>query len=104
MLHALKASPGFFKASAAGLKRFVVHKSDRPYQPGDHVALNEWTGEQYTGRFTLHRIVYIFSDPEHCKEGFIIMRLEPCAIKTQGEYENETLFPVYGKGVPVYER
>lgn len=85
MLHALKTLPQFFKASAEGIKNFEVRKDDRPYQPGDYVALNEWNGEQYTGRFTLHKIVYILRDPEYCKPGYIVLALEPCAIRTRGE-------------------
>lgn len=57
MLHALNTLPQFFEASAAGIKNFEVRKNDRPYQPGDYVALNEWNGEQHTGRFALHKIL-----------------------------------------------
>ena len=101
MIHALKTLPEFFKASAAGVKSFEIRKNDRPYQIGDYVALNEWNGEQYTGKCVLHRIVYILSDPEYCKEGYVVLGLEPCAIRTQGEMQE----PIpSNRGVPVYER
>ena len=50
MIHALKTEPVHFEASAAGIKGFEVRKNDRPYSPGDYVALNEWNGEGYTGK------------------------------------------------------
>lgn len=75
MIHALKTEPAYFEASAAGIKGFEVRKNDRPYSPGDYVALNEWNGECYTGKCTLHKIVYILSDTEYCKEGYVIFRV-----------------------------
>lgn len=101
MIHALKTKPEFFGASAAGEKGFEVRKNDCPYSTGDFVALNEWGNEGYTGRCTLHKIVYILSDPEYCKEGYVVLGLEPCAIRTRGEVH----IPIpCNKGVPVYER
>lgn len=98
MLHALKTEKRYFKSSAAGIKSFEVRKNDRPFSLGDYVALNEWDGRCYTGRFSLHKIVYVLSDIEYCKEGYVILGLEPCAIRRRGEmqapHENGT--PVYG--------
>lgn len=101
MVHALKTLPQFFEASAEGIKSFEVRKNDRPYQPGDYVALNEWNGEQYTGRCTLHKILYILSDPEYCKPGYVILGLEPCAIRVRGELPE---LSKYEREIPVYER
>ena len=56
MIHALKIDPGYFEATQTGIKGFEVRKNDRPYNTGDFVALNEWNGEEYTGKCTL-RIV-----------------------------------------------
>lgn len=101
MIHALKAIPEYFEASAVGRKNFEVRKNDRPYSVGDYVALNEWNGENYTGRCTLHKIVYILSEPEYCKEGYVVLGLEPCAIRMRGELQK----PIpCDRGVPVYER
>lgn len=101
MIHALKTEPAYFEASAAGIKGFEVRKNDRPYETGDYVALNEWNGEDYTGKCTLHKIVYILHDPEYCKEGYVVLGLEPCAIRTRGERCD----PIRCEsGVPVYER
>lgn len=83
IIHALKIVPPHFEATAEGIKSFEVRKNDRPYRPGDYVALNEWNGEGYTGKCTLHKIVYILSDTEYCKEGYVILGLEPCVIRTR---------------------
>lgn len=102
MIHALKILPEFFKAMAAGTKSFEVRKNDRPYHTGDYVALNEWNSEQYTGKCTLQKIVYILNDPEYCKEGYVILGLGPCAI---GEIrESRRMLQGRSEEVPVYDR
>ena len=102
MIHALKILPEFFKAMAAGTKSFEVRKNDRPYHTGDYVALNEWNSEQDTGKCTLQKIVYILNDPEYCKEGYVILGLEPCAI---GEIrESRRMLQGRSEEVPVYDR
>ena len=101
MIHALKTESKFFEASVTGIKNFEVRKNDRPYKAGDYAALNEWSNESYTGRCTLHKIVYILSDTEYCKEGYVVLGLEPCAIRARGEL----MEPVhYESGAPVYDR
>lgn len=102
MIHALKTAPKYFEALAAGIKNFDVRKDDRPYSPGDYVALNEWNGKEYTGKCTLHKIVYILSDTEYCKEGYVILGPEPCAIRTQGEMTRP--IPPHSRGGLVYGR
>lgn len=101
MIHALKTEQIFFEASAAGTKSFEVRKNDRPFESGDYIALNEWGEKGYTGRCTLHKIVYILSDPEYCKEGYVVLGMEPCEIRTRGELQN----PIpCNRGVQVHER
>lgn len=102
MVHALKTEPLFFEASAAGVKEFEVRKNDRPFQPDDFVALNEWSGEKYTGRCMLKKIIYILVDPQYCKDGYVILGLEPCKITARSDHrENPFMFD---RGTPVYER
>lgn len=102
MIHALKITPEYFEATAAGTKSFEVRKYDRPYRVNDHIALNEWENESYTGRCTLHKIVYILGEPEYCKEGYVILGLEPCMI---GEIrENRCMLQGRSEEVPVYDR
>lgn len=101
MIHALKTAPQYFEDSAAGVKSFEVRRNDRPYNIGDYVALNEWSIEGYTGRCTLHKIVYILENEDFCKEGYVILGLEPCAIRTRGErmelISSERGAPIYGR-------
>lgn len=78
-----------------------MRKNDRPYNIGDYVALNEWSGEVYTGRCTLHKIVYVLSNAEYCKEGYVILGLEPCVIRVRGEIAEFTQFD---REVQIYER
>lgn len=102
MIHALKILPEYFEAMAAGTKSFEVRKNDRPYHTGDYIALNEWNREQYTGKCTLQKIVYILNEPEYCKEGYVILGLEPCTI---GEIrENRRMLQGRSEEVQVYDR
>ena len=101
MLHALKTLPQYFEAAAEEIKKFEVRKNDRPYAPGDYVALNEWNGEQYTGRFTLHKIIYILSDPEYCKPGYVVLGLDICRIEAKSDFEKGICRE---RRTPVYER
>lgn len=56
----------------------------------------------YTGKCTLQKIVYILNDPEYCKEGYVILGLEPCAI---GEIrESRRMLQGRSEEVPVYDR
>lgn len=103
MIHALKILPEYFDEIATGIKSFEIRKNDRPYRTGNYVALNEWNREQYTGKRILQKIVYILDDPEYCKEGYVVLGLEPCAIKTRGEVR-ENNFVINERQVPVYER
>lgn len=65
------------------------------------MALNEVSGGEYTGRCTLHKIVYILHDIEYCKEGYVILGLKPCAIRTHGELMESIRFE---SDAPIYER
>lgn len=94
MIHALKTKPEYFNASAEGVKRFEVRMDDRPYCVGDYVALNEYNDTGYTGKCLIYRIVYILRDEEYCKNGYVILGLEPYMISR----------PVTGGEMLVYNR
>jgi hypothetical protein len=102
MIHALKTDVEYFGASAAGAKEFEVRKNDRGFKVDDFVALNEWDGEKYTGRCTLHKIIYILDNTEYCKEGYVILGLKPCAILAKGEEKIKDCR--IGEAIPVYDR
>ena len=58
MTHALKTQPQFFSAISSGEKTFEVRKSDRPFQVGETLLLQEWDG-RYTGNEYPVIITYI---------------------------------------------
>lgn len=82
MIHALKILPTYFEAVANGKKTFEARRNDRGFRAGDYLALNEWKADagEYTGRCCLVRVTDLLADAGYCKEGFVIMAFEPCAI------------------------
>ncbi len=99
MVHALKTDPEFFEDMAADKKGFEVRKNDRPYKVGDFIALNEWKDKKYTGRFILMKIVYILDNQQYCKEGYVIIGLKPCEMRSFGEMDP---FISHNRKIPVY--
>lgn len=101
MIHALKTLPQYFEDTASGLKNFEVRIADRPFSLEDYIALNEWSGKEYTGRCTLHKIAYILDDPNYCKEGYVVLGLEPCCIVThmlmRRDGSTDISVPIYGR-------
>lgn len=76
MIHYLKILPEYYQQTVRGIKQFELRKDDRDYKVGDHVVLQEWDGEQYTGRESFQmKIQYILRDcPEYgLKEGYCIL-------------------------------
>lgn len=80
MIHALKQLPGYFEDVLSGRKTFEVRENDRLYQVGDLLALNEYTGDYYTGRSCLVKVDYILDNEQFCKEGFVVMAIKLCSI------------------------
>jgi ASC-1-like (ASCH) protein len=50
VVHELKITPEYFALQVSGDKRYEVRRNDRDFQVGDTLILNEWDGENYTGR------------------------------------------------------
>ena len=84
-------------------KRVWSKKNDRPYSIGDFVALNEWNGEEYTGKCTLHKIVYILNSTQYCKEGYVILGLEPWTIWVRGDLRTHD-YVIDDRKILVYDR
>ena len=83
MIHQLKIESKYFEDIASGKKTFEVRNNDRNFIVGDFLALNELnkTGEhKETGRCCLVFVTYILDDPAYCKEGYVVLGLEPCSI------------------------
>ncbi|ASS66241.1 ASCH/PUA domain-containing protein [Paenibacillus sp. RUD330] len=76
-VHHLKIWPEFFQAVYDQQKTFEVRKADRPYRVGDELLLREWdpAEEGYTGRDCSRKVLYILSDPNYVKEGFVILAI-----------------------------
>lgn len=89
MIHELKCNRRYFEEIKKETKKFEVRKNDRKFSIGDLLALNEVNDEgEYTNESIIAKITYILSDPEYCKEGYIIMSLEDrIIISKKGENE-----------------
>lgn len=74
-VHEIKILPEYFEAVDEDYKHFELRKNDRDYQVGDIVAMEEWDGEKYTGKFTSRKIEYILRDcPQYgLAEGYCIL-------------------------------
>jgi len=60
MHHELKILPRYFQPVLDGAKPFEIRdNSDRNFQEGDTVTLNEWDGERYTGRRAKRLITFV---------------------------------------------
>jgi hypothetical protein len=62
MQHKLKIMPYFFSEVLYGFKKFEIRYLDRDYKVGDHLLLQEFDGDVYTGNEVLVKITYILKD------------------------------------------
>jgi ASC-1-like (ASCH) protein len=76
MKHELKILPQFFKAVKNRSKTFEIRVDDRPYEVGDTIHFNEWTGTKYTGDEAEAKINYLLRDTNYVKEGMVVMAIE----------------------------
>ena len=81
MMHRLKTLPQYYQPIIEGRKPFEIRKNDRNFQIGDEVILNEWDGENYTGRFSVAIIMDIFDI------SFLLPNYVAFTIKLLGVYE-----------------
>lgn len=81
MIHQLKEATIYFEDVTSGRKTFEVRKNDRNFKVGDFLGLNELNPEGIeTGRFALFRVTYILDNPKYCKEGYVILGIQPCTL------------------------
>jgi len=76
MRHELKIYPQFFKALKDKSKTFEIRVDDRPYEVGDTIHFNEWTGTEYTGDDAEVKINYLLRDETYVKTGTVVMAIE----------------------------
>jgi hypothetical protein len=76
--HYIKILPEYYNAIDQGKKSFEVRFNDRNYQVNDILHLQEWTDGEYTGREMEVEVTYLLDDPDYCKDGYVIMAINPC--------------------------
>ena len=74
--HYLKIKPEYFRAIESGKKTFEVRFNDRNFQVYDILHLQEWVGDEYTGRHIEAEVTYLLDTPDFCKEGYVIMAIK----------------------------
>lgn len=81
MIHQLKQASIYFEDVTLGIKPFEVRKNDRNFKIGDYLGLNELNPDgKETGRCALFRVTYILDNPEYCKEGYVVLGIQPCNV------------------------
>ena len=83
MIHQLKQAGIYFEDVISGKKPFEVRKNDRNFKVGDYLGLNELDPNGVeTGRSALFRVSYVLESPEYCKEGYVVLGIQPCFVST----------------------
>jgi len=59
-VHQLKILTENFQAVASGKKAWELRKNDRNYQLGDNLVLNDFDGENYSGKKITAYVTYMF--------------------------------------------
>ncbi|UUI60129.1 DUF3850 domain-containing protein [Aeromonas salmonicida] len=80
MHHELKILPVYFQPVLDGAKPFEIRdNSDRNFQKGDTVTLNEWDGERYTGRKADREITFVtdYAQPP----GFVVFGMKAVSLE-----------------------
>ena len=81
MIHQLKQASIYFEDVTSGRKTFEVRKNDRNFKVGDYLGLNELNPDgKETGRSALFRVTYVLNNPEYCKEGYVVLGIQPCRV------------------------
>ena len=75
MHHELKILPRYFQPVLGGAKPFEIRdNSDRNFQEGDTVTLNEWDGERFTGRNAKRLITFVTDYAQ--QPGFVVFGMD----------------------------
>lgn len=78
-VHQIRTSPEFFQQIWTGEKPFEVRMHDRSFKIGDRLWFQEWDNAHgtYTGRECTVVVTSVVSNPDVCKEGFVILGFPP---------------------------
>lgn len=73
-----KILPEYFEAVISDRKTFELRKDEDNVQPGDRLILNEWDGENYTGRSHDCLVSYVLRNvPEYgLMDGYCIIAIQ----------------------------
>lgn len=74
-VHNVKLMEKYFDYVEKRIKNFEVRYNDRNYKSGDWLVLEEWNGEEYTGRACVRRIGYIVDLDEVGLSGWVAMEI-----------------------------
>ncbi|EOG6957469.1 ASCH/PUA domain-containing protein [Aeromonas salmonicida] len=90
MNHELKILPRYFQPVLDGAKPFEIRdNSDRNFQEGDTVTLNEWDGERYTGRSAKRQITFVTDYAQ--QPGYVVFGMKPTDENDKGQLINAYL-------------
>ncbi|WP_254203547.1 DUF3850 domain-containing protein [Aeromonas sp. FDAARGOS 1407] len=88
MHHELKIMPRYFQPVLDGAKPFEIRdNSERNFQEGDTVTLNEWDGERYTGRSAKRLITFVTDYAQ--KPGYVVFGMKE--VEEEGQLINAYL-------------
>lgn len=105
MIHSLKTKSEYFEAVDKGEKTFEVRKHDRPYMVNDFLALNETDSDNfYTGRCLIVKVTYILDNADYCKDGFVVIGIEPCRISDRSGRMSHNFEFCKGDNANIYDR
>ncbi|ELW8194532.1 DUF3850 domain-containing protein [Yersinia enterocolitica] len=74
--HDLKIRPEFFAPVRQGVKTAEVRLNDRDYMAGDLLILNEFNGDQYTGKIVIRQVTHV-ADIGELKAGYALLSMIP---------------------------
>ena len=88
MHHELKILPRYFQPLLDGAKPFEIRdNSDRNFQEGDTVTLNEWDGERHTGRSAKRLITFVTDYAQ--QQDYVVFGMK--AVEEEGQLINAYL-------------
>lgn len=87
MIHELKIEHKYFEDIRCCRKKFEIRRNDRNFLVGDFLALNELNeaADGYTGRSMICKVIYIVDDERFCKDGFVVMGINPFQVYDTGK-------------------
>lgn len=71
--HKIKIMPQYFEAVQSKIKTAEVRYCDRAYKKDDWLVMEEWTGEEYTGRFVVRRITAVYKLDAMGLDGYVLI-------------------------------